>query len=76
MTSLPGRVPLAPDLNSSLTSVGHWRNSNLPLPAGDGPGGARGDTGGGAGAWPASLQWVGSVNGTRADSCACGWDRG
>jgi hypothetical protein len=48
------------------------------MPTEDGPGGAKGDVGGGAGvgARPISSQWMGSVGGARGDSCTCGQDRG
>jgi hypothetical protein len=47
-----------------------------PLPIGDGPRGARGDAGGGAGVCPASPQQVGPIGEAILDSCMRGWDRG
>jgi hypothetical protein len=47
-----------------------------PLPAGDRPRGVRGDTGGGAGARPASPQRTEPVGRTRRDPRARGWDQG
>jgi hypothetical protein len=43
-----------------------------PLPEGDGLGGVRSDSGGGAGARLASHLWVGPVSGTRQGLRTCG----
>jgi hypothetical protein len=45
------------------------------LLAGEGPRGARGDIGRGAGVRLAYLQQVGPIDGTRRDPRARGWDR-
>jgi hypothetical protein len=47
--------------------------SHPSLPVRDGPGGARSDTGGGAGTRPASHRWVGPAGEARQDPHACGW---
>jgi hypothetical protein len=57
-----------------------WPNFQIApdptLPIGDGPGGTRGDAGGGASTRLASLRQAVSINGARGDSCMRGWDRG
>jgi hypothetical protein len=59
--SLPGRAPLVLSVNSSIILAGCWTNAKSSFAyIGNGPGGAGGNTGGGASAQPASLQWMGS----------------
>jgi hypothetical protein len=67
MISSPRHVSLVPGPNISWTSTGGMPDP--PLPRGDGLGGARGDTGGGARAWLASYRWARPVSRNRQDPC-------